>query len=886
MRLARWLIARFLPEDWRESIAGDLEEERDHRRADGRQSGAVWAAFAALVTIARLRREDRRGLHASSGRGLQARMWVQEFRLAVRTLAAAPRFTAVALLILALGIGATTAIYSVVDAVVLRPMPFPDPDRLVAVGEMNAATAVPYVGSTAAPNYEEWLAQQHVFQQIGATVTSRDLVMRDGGPPESFTTVQSTASIFDVLGIRPQLGAAFTPENEQPGRHRVAMLSDGLWRRRFAADPLVIGKTMRFDTGVYEIVGVLPAGLAYPSSVLRPVDLWVPFARIELNDRSRTGGRNYNMRVVARLNDGVTIDQARAEMAAITARLAAQYPKWFEGMVSVVWPLHDATTGRVRPWMLMMLAAVGFVLLIACVNVANIMLARTTTRARELAVRAALGASRWQVARSLLIESLVLSFAGAICGLLVASWGVSLLRASLPATLPRIAEIGIDLRVLTAAAAAAVLTGVVCGLAPALKFSRPRLSNVLVDGGRSSTAGRDSQRLRASFVVVEVALAVVLLVGAGLFISSFARLVTIDLGFDYRGVTAIGVNPRLDMTDPKAFEKASARTAPMVSDVLARARAIPGVEVAAFLSGGSPLSGSWYRNVITVPGKPAFERDQDQVDIRHVTPDYALVVRAELRSGRYLQSEDTAGTPLVAVLNEESVRRFFDGRSPLGVTVQLDDAPRVVVGIVANSRVGGPETPMRPEAYLPFAQGKPIGGTLIVRASGNTERLAPALKAAVQAVLPDVVVPEPKTLEQSLASLVALRKFNTLLLAVFGLLAVMIAAAGIYGVMAYVVAQRTKEIGLRMALGAQAASVLRLVLGRALLYITLGGAIGLVAAWWLSNSIRTFLFDARPHDPFVYVGAAVVLAASGLMAALMPALRASRVDPMVALRAE
>jgi predicted permease len=790
--------------------------------------------------------------------------------------------------VLTLGIGASTAIFSVVDAVVLRGLPFDESDRLMAVGEVDTtrASAVPYVGPTTAPTFYDWRASQRVFQQFAAVATSNSFVVRSGGRPERLTVLRTTAEFFDVLRVHPRIGQAFTIDNETPGKERVAVISDAFWKRRFAAAPDIIGKTVDVDAGSWAIVGVMPPEFSYPVAAVKPTDMWVPFAATEQNDIGRDRGRNYYFRVIGRLNDGATMAQASAELEGITKRLAARYPKWFEGRRSVVMPLHEATVGRARAWMLLMLGAVGFVLVIACVNVANLMLARGTTRVREISIRAALGASRWQIARGLLIESLMLSLAGTILALLVAMWGVDILKASLPSSLPRLAAIGIDLRVLVVAALSAIVTGLLFGLLPALQFSRPNLTTVLAEGGRSGMAGRERQRLRSSLVVVEVALAVVLLVGAGLFVSSFVRLINVDLGLDYHNVLTVGVNPRLDTGEPDAWKIAESRTPMLMNDALRRIQAIPGVQVAAVTQGGTPLSGGSYRNVITVPGKPEFASEADQVDILKVMPAYSSVIRARVVNGRYLTNDDTPGSPLVVVLNQESVRRFFGGRDPIGTTVKLDDAERRVVGVVTDVRLGGPESPVRPEAYLPWAQTTSIGGVIVMRTSVAPQSVASSVREAVQAVLPDVPVADPVTMESSLATMLSQRKFNMLLIGLFGVLAIVIAAVGIYGVMAYLVAQQTKEIGLRMALGARPQVILRSTLARATSLMAAGTIAGFAGAWLLAGSVRAFLFGVEPHDPVVYVAVAVLLAVSGLVAAAVPARRAARVDPMVALRTD
>ena len=890
MKLALWLIGRFAPEEWREAIAGDLEEERRRRAARGRSAGALWAAYAAALTCFKVARESRRTDGRLNGRPMRISpgAWFADCRSAGRSLAAAPAFTAIALAVLTLGIGASTAIFSVVDAVVLRGLPFDESNRLVAVGEVETTrvSAVPYVGSTTAPTFYDWRSNQHVFQAFAASLVSNNFVVRSGGRPERLTVLKATGGFFDVLRVRPRIGRVFTIDNETPGRERVAVISDAFWKRRFGGTPDILNKTVEVDAGSWQVIGVMPPDFSYPVSAARPTDMWVPFAPLDANDKSRSAGRNYFLRVIGRLNDGATIQQAATEIDGITRRLAAEYPKWYAGYQSVVMPLHESTVGSARAWMLMMLGAVAFVLLIACVNVANLMLARGTTRVREIGIRAALGASRWQIARGLLIESLMLSVVGTILALLVALWGVDLLKSALPATIPRVAAIGIDMRVLAVAVLSSVATGLVFGLLPALQFSRPNLTSVLAEGGRAGMAGRERQRLRSTLVIVEVALAVVLLVGAGLFVSSFLRVINVNLGLDYRNVLTVGVNPRIDTSDPKAFKNAAARTPMMMNDVLRRIRAIPGVVSASAMQGGTPLSGSWSRNSITVPGRPEFTSDADQVDIRQVMPEYAAVVRAQLTKGRYLAGSDSAGSPLVAVLNEESVRRFFGGQDPLGVTVHLEDADRMVVGVVTDVRLSGPESPVRPEAYLPWAQTENIGGVIVLRTSVNPESVAPAVRDAVQAVLPDVPVLDPVTMEASLARMLSQRKFNMLLIGLFGVLAVVIAAVGIYGVMAYIVAQQTKEIGLRMALGALPRAILRMTLSRALALMTAGTAIGFAGAWMLAGSVRAFLFGVEPHDPVVYAVVAALLAGSGLVAAFVPARRAARIDPMVALRAD
>jgi putative ABC transport system permease protein len=882
MRVARWLLRTFAPEVWRESLIGDLEEQTARAKQSGRGGGAWWCLSVAIVMLIAVRRPRARVSDAGALFGGVA----LDVRLALRSFRSTPGFTLVALVVLTLGIGASTAIFSVVDAVLLRSLPFEDSDRLMAVGENSTTrpeTLPASVGSVAAVNYREWLERQTVFESMGAAAVVRGFTVRDGDEPADLSAIRATASLFDVLRIRPRMGQLFTADQEVDGRDRVLLIGEHVWRRRFNADPDIVGKTMTFDSGVWQIIGVLPSDFTFPVQMQRPTDVVAPYVVPE-RERIRDRARNYSLRVVARLKDQTTVEQARAEMARITAGLAADHPDWFADQTWALFPLHESVVARTRGWMLMLLGSVGCVLLIACANVANLMLARATSRSRELLVRAALGASRWRLARGLLVESVLLSLAGLAGALLLANWGVTVLRAAMPATLPRIDAVGLDLRVLVIATLAALVTGVLCGLAPAWRSSRPDLHGAMRDGGRSATAGQSRQRLQWTLVVAEVALAVVLLVGSGLFVSSFLRLVNVNLGLDPRNVTTAGVNPRIARLDEQGVEAARSQTDIALGRILEQLRNTPGVVAAAAIAGGSPLSGSWRTNGITVPGKPEFTDSADPVQIREVTPEYLDVVRVPLTRGRYVSQADTAGSPLVVVLNEEAVARYFDGRDPIGTMVRLDDADRLVVGVVGNVRLRGPEVPVAPEAYLPMAQRSGVGGTVLVRTADGTTGIEPLLRSAVLEAVPGVPV-TVTTFEASLSRIGAQRRFNMLLVSLFGVLAIVIAAVGIYGVMAYTVVQQTSEIGVRMALGARPHRVLGMVLARASSMLGVGLSIGLFGAYLLAGTVESFLFGVQPHDPVVFFSVGFILMASGVVAALVPALRAARVDPIVALRA-
>ena len=663
----------------------------------------------------------------------------------------------------------------------------------------------------------------------------------------------------------------------------MALLSYGFWQRRFGGDPGVVGRIVELSEESWEIIGVLPRDFAYPVASVRPAEIFAPITFTE-EQKVRKDNRNYNWTVLGRLKHGVTFEQAHDQMDRLMVSLDQQYPKWSPGRRARVISLHHHLVGRVRGWMLMLLGAVALVLLIACANVANLMLARATVRSREMGIRAALGAGRWRLVRTLLVEGLVLSLAGAAIGVALAYGGVQVLKSWLPAGLPRIASIGLDYRVLFAAVSAATLTGIFFGIVPAFQSSRPDLTHALKDSSRSNTAGTGSQLARSALVVSEVALAVVLLVGAGLFIGSFARLMNVDLGLDYRNVLALTVGVRVQGND---FAEALKRGGPYSKEMLETVSRVPGVISAAAVSGGLPLTGSWSRTSIERPGKPKLTGDDDSIDRRTVSAGYHQTLKIPLRRGRYLTEQDREGAPLVLVVNEAAARKYWPGEEAIGQRAIVNGKEYTVVGVVGDIRHLGPERPVRQECYIPMAQDGVIGVTLVMRTAGDPLALLPAVKSAIWSVNKDQrLSTDTVTLEAYMDRLIAQRRFNMALLALFGLLGLVIAAVGIYGVMAYVVAQRTNEIGVRMALGATRANVVGMVLRRAALLMAAGLAIGGLVAWYLSASVKSFLFEIDPNDVVVFVVALGVLALAGLVASAVPARRAASVDPLVALRHE
>jgi putative ABC transport system permease protein len=814
---------------------------------------------------------------------------LRDVRLAWRALAATPSFTIIAVAVLTLGIGASVAIFSVVDAVVLRGLPFDEHHRLAAVVEHDPGRPTTFGGgTTTAQTLLDWRAMQQPFEAIGASASTRFELRNERGEPEDGRGLRVTHEFFATLRVRPLHGRLFAAGDEAEGAHRVMVLSNAFWQRRFGGDPGAVGSRFQVGTASYEIIGVLPPGFDYPVASSRPTEMFVP-AMFSQDDRVRGGSRNYNWSVIGRLKPGVSFEQATGQMSALMAQLDEQHPKWGPGRRARVIPLHDHIVGSVRGRMLMLLGAVLLVLLIACANVANLLLARATVRARETGIRAALGAGRGRLVRGMLAESLTLALAGAAGGLVLAWAGMQVLVAWLPHNLPRAAAISLDARVAGIAVVASAAIGLLLGLVPALHTSRPDLVTTLKDSGRSSTTGGRMHVLRGMLVVAEVALAVVLLIGAGLFIGSFASVMRIDPGFDYRNVLVFDVAPRPDpaLEGQARWEDQRKRGRPYVEEMLAAVSRVPGVVETAAVANGLPLSSSWSRSSPTLPGRGRLDGDEWQIDQRIVTPNYIQVMRIPLLRGRHLSDADTAGNEAVALVNEAAADLYWPGENALGMRIEVNSRERVVVGIFGDIRHLGPEQPARPEIYLPASQADVYGMTLVMRTSGRPLDLVPAVKSAIWAVNRDQrLSAEVVTLEGYLERLIAERRFNMALLGLLGGLGLIIAAAGVYGVMAYLVAQRTTEIGIRMALGATRASVVGLVLRRASVLVALGLAIGAAGAWSLAHTVEAFLFHVTPQDPRVFGAVIVTLAAAGLAASAIPARRASSVDPLIALRRE
>ena len=826
-----------------------------------------------------------------------------DLKAALRSLRVSTSFTAVALIVLTLGVGATTAIFSVVDAVVLRGLPYDEHDRLVAVGERRAPgpTADPSrdpleLSSIAPQNYTDWAVQQEVFEAMAAIASGAFTLTEPGVEVEELRCQRVTAGFFDVVRVHPAIGRRFTVDHEVEGNHRVAILSDALWRRRFGADPEIIGRLIPLEPaasrtwpesgGTYEVLGVMPPEFADPTGAVRPPDLWVPYV-VPPNDRIRTPrSRNSYLLGIARLKPRVSIEEAQAQMNQVAAAIELAHPEWNKDHRIGVRPLHDHIVGaRTRLWMLMLLGAVGIVLLIACANVANLLLSRASVREREVGIRAALGAGRWRLIRQLIIESLVLSIAGTVLAVVLATWGIQVLRASIPEGVPRVTQIAMDLRVLGAAAGLSILTGILFGIVPAFQLSKSDLTTALKDGTRGGSAAAGRQPVRSALVVVEVALAVVLLAGAALFIASFVTLMRVDPGFDSERVLTAALFPALPPgSRPRDASPAFAR-------ILERISEVPGVTHSAIISCGMPLSGSMCTTTMTIPGRGIDKTSF--ISVRGVTPEYHEALRIPLRSGRFFDASDRKGAPNVAIINESLAKKYFPGEDPLGRQLMItgrhqpladDEADRTIVGVVGDVHQRSLETAPREEIYVPMAQGSNPSGELVIQTSGDPYAVLPELKATVLAVLPGVPLRNVRTMEELVGTRLAQRRFNMLLMGLFGLLGLVIAAVGIYGVTAYVVSQRTQEIGVRMALGATRGKVVGMVMINASILVAAGLVVGGIGAWYLASAAESFLFRVDANDPRAFAAALITLSLAALVASAIPARRAASVDPMVALR--
>jgi putative ABC transport system permease protein len=830
----------------------------------------------------------------------------QDLRYGFRILRQRPGFTLAAVIALALGIGANTAIFSVVNAVLLRPLPFPDPERLLVVWQTSQQGEYSQLSFTY-PNYDELRKQCQVCEDVGAwnSYTSTRFALTGGAQPEQAQYAIVSASLFSVLGVKPALGRAFLPEEDQPGAARVAIISYDLWQRRWAGNPKLIGQAVAFDGQSYIVVGVMPPGFVFPRFP-RDAEIWTPLSGDPNQGRRFSPGTRY-LNVMARLKAGATLAQAEAEMDIIARRMERQDPQFNRGLGLSPTPLHRQLTGHLRLALFTLLGAVGFVMLIACANVANLLLARAASRRQEIAMRLALGASRWRLARQLLTESLLLASLGGAAGLLLAAWGVDALSiipynaASyyVPYSVTH-DQITLDGRVLGFTFALSMLAGVIFGLAPALQSSRPDVNVTLKGPGASSFSGGDGGRWRHTrglLVSAEVALSLMLLVGAGLMIKSFAHLQDVDPGFEPERVLTA------DISLPRAKYPDGQKIAAFHDQALARLASLPGV-AAAGLSSSLPLGGTNADTSFFIDGQPTLEpRDRPHTYPRTISPDYFRAMGIRVLEGRAFTEQDHAQAPRVAIINETMARRFWPAQTALGKRVALDleamrffpDRPpqfdlaagmREIVGVVRDVRHEGLETEPQPEMYVPDRQRPEREMNLVVRAAGDPTNLAAAVRNAVYAIDPDQPVANVKPMSSLLADSVAKPRFNYLLLTLFAAVALTLTVTGVYGVASYAVARRTREMGIRLALGAQGLDVLKLVIGEGMKPVIAGLGLGLAGSYALTRVMESLLFNVSATDPTIFAGVAAMLAIVAMLACYLPARRATKVDPAIALRSE
>jgi len=809
----------------------------------------------------------------------------QDLRYGVRMLVKSPGFTAVAVLTLALGIGANTAIFSVVNAVLLRPLPFPDPDGIVRVVSFRLRDSV---GDNASyPDFLDWRAQNHVFEHMAAFETG-EFTITGRGEAAHLSGAVVSADLFPLLGVRPLLGRAFLPEEDKPNAVNgsdAVILSHCLWQQRFGGDSSVIGQTVQLDNKICTIVGVMPADFQFPIQG-EPVELWTTIARDNENgEKSMAAQRGaHYLDVLARLKPGVSSAQAQAEMSTITNALNKEYPENFPRGARIV-PELEQMTGSARPALWVLLGAVGCVLLIACANVANLLMARATARHQEMAIRGALGAGRTRLVRQLLTESIALASVGGAFGMLLALWGTDVLVRLIPVDIPRLTDIHLDGRVLIFTVVLSLLTGLLFGSAPALQVAKSNLTESLKEGGRGSAGGTYRNRVRGALVVTEVAVATLLLVGAGLLIKSFLRLQRVDPGFDPHHALVFN----LDL--PSKYS--AARMVDFYQELVAREGRLPGVQSASAVL-PLPLSGDDVATGLDIEGRPVAQANRPRTEYTWAVPGYFHTLGIPLLQGRDFSAQDDLKANPVVIVSQTLARQFFPNQNPIGKRLKAGigngykDGPpmREIVGVVADVKDNGLGVEAMAQVYVPLAQSPTDSMNIVLRTEVEPQSLVGAARKEVAGMDKDLSIYGVKTLDQYVATSVAPHQFFGLLLGIFAGIALLLAAVGLYGVIAYSVTQRTHEIGVRIALGAEPRDVLRMVVQHGLVLTSIGLVVGLAGALALTRYLAGLLYSVRPTDPAIFAAVAFILVAVAFGAAFIPARRATKVDPMVALRYE
>ena len=799
----------------------------------------------------------------------------------LRMLLKRPGLTAIAIMAIALAIGANTAIFSVVNSVILQPLPYPEPQQLVNLATEQRDQALDGRGSFSIPDVldiqqsSKTLEHVAIYQQSGTITT-------EGGDPERVLGAAVNAEYFPTLGVKPILGRTFTRDDDKAGAPAVIVISQGLWQRRYGGDPNIIGREINLG-GKTTVVGVLPAGFEFPISD-DTQDYWEPiFAASWMTEASRQERANRFVSAIGRLKSGATIEEAKADLDLLSRQIEQQSPQSNTNVIFNVVSMHEDVTKDYRPALFVMLGAVGLVLLIACANVANLLLARAAARQKEVAIRMALGASRKRIVSQLLTESLLLAIAGGVLGLLLATWGMDLLIAYGPADVPRLRDVSLDRYVLFFTLFVSLLTAVLFGLAPALQASRPDPGNTLKQDGRGLTHG-GRNRMRSALIVTEVALSLMLLVGAGLLINSFWRLLRTDAGFDSRGVLAVDI-PLSRTQYPTPEQRAAA-----FEQLIGRMKTLPGVRDVSVVN-NVPLTDLDIELSFQIEGRPPYKPGEEATaDYTVAGSDYFRTMNIALRRGRVFTNQDTAKTTEVMVVSDAFVKRYFPNEDPIGRRIVFDGndkTPREIVGVVADVKRNGLDNDVQPELYVSHLQRPERRLNLVIRTEqSDASQLSPAVRAEVRAFDANQIIWRVRTLEELVGTSVAPRRFNMLLLGIFASVALVLAAIGLYGVMSYSVSWRTHEIGIRMALGAKGTDVLRLVVRQGMSMTLIGLALGLVGAFMLSRVMVGLLYGVSATDPLTFAGVSLVLLGVAFLACLIPARRATRVNPIVALRTE
>jgi putative ABC transport system permease protein len=813
---------------------------------------------------------------------------IQDLRLAFRGLIKTPGFTFVAIVTVALAIGANTTVFSLVNALLIRPLPYKNPQKLVLLWEKFSAQGLDRI-PVSAPEYFDYEKEIKSLEIAGFDYT--DLNLTAGEMPERIAGAVVTPSLFPVLGVEPIRGRTFTRNEFGEGNDNVVVISERLWKRRFNSDPEFVGKQLSLNGRSFTVIGIMSAKFQFPLPLFnvqggtfgQQVDIWKPIAFTK-NELESRGSRSYG--IVGRLKPGVSLSQAQAELDTIIAAWFARFPDSYDPATrfgGTLYKFHEQVVGGMQTALVILLGAVALVLLIACANLTTMLLARAGAREREFAIRVALGAGPARLLRQMLTESVLLALIGGTAGALLAIWGLDLLRSIGSHTVPRIAEANLDLRVLLVTLVASVVTGILFGLVPALASAKPELTEALKEGGRGSTTGARRNRVRNALVISEVALAVVLLVGASLLLKSFARLQNVDPGFEPRNVLT------MEISLPVAKYARGKPVTDFYAEMIRRVQALPGVE-AASLTSILPLSGTNSDNSFAIEGRdPVQEKVFPDEEIRSVTDSYFKVLKVPLVQGRFFDERDNADTPPVVIINQAFARKWFPNQDAIGKKITFDDPRKpdpkwvTIVGSVGDIRHQGLEVEAKPEYYLPHPQNPYRGMILAVRSKQDPRSLAESIRREIRQLDPEIPAANVRTLEDVASDSIAPRRLSVVLISVFAAVALVLASVGIYGVMSFLVVQRTHEIGVRMALGAQRADVLRLVVGHGMKLVLIGSAIGLLGALISTRALSAMLYRVGVFDLTSFAGVTVALALVALLASYLPALRATRADPMIAL---